>query len=1400
MNSFSMKLLAGIILVVICLFSILPTVRAATIVLDQEKKENNIEIKEEANKVDESEDNTEKNMSFQVMMADILSTSENLNINNVGTNIPNEKGIWIDENSREYVLNLINTLTNKTYNINNYGFLTKEDTNKKNNQENKEIHEFYTNKVNELMSSNKLIIISINDTYKQFNDIDKDIIDIEVDENDYALLFKENLTDENANEIIILNSKKYNDKNSENTTALLMNKILEIYYYDNEEFIEFQKNTEFIDNSGTYEVSISKQENSNGKNELDNLEQEEILNSDNSIKLDEKEELIDVDEDIIVENKEELEKNTNEKDNMFEDSISKDRFDIIVLGILSNNINLEDKESILLNKPNDNGIWISPNSRQKFLDFLNIHTVYTYLVDSRGYLICDNQMKDNTNLDLVEKVETEIDIEIKNILSQDILIMIDLDNKYLEYDENQNVEYKELENVDYVKTFSYNNERIVILNNIFYENVNYNLALSDYFVKSLENIQEKVLLGELTFNKQPMTRSDVDKPGKMLSAQTVYAGPSNSDYATVGSVSNGELVYILGQEAGWYHIQYIVTGKNQQKSGFVPVSTVDNNGYYIHEEQMVGGQNFAKKQVNILSCDDFDIAVSLGSVFEGEGLTELYGYQYTDANKSYGVAYVEISTSTGTKRGYMYLSDLTGVNYPSSVARVTETNTAYAGPDSSYVKLGGSYLNEYVTIIAKDTGNDWVWVEYNTTSGRKRGFMSYSKLSNYNHPGSYNDLPINNGIRSATKALDVYGGPNTSSAKIGSIGNQEIVSIYNTERGYAYIEYTTSSGAKRGYVPEDYLINANAPSIPNINAYNFQSGTYGRSGKGTDLKYYKLGSGKNTMFAIFGQHGWEDAWAFDGVELINIAQRVIQDLSSTGISNNWTLYIIPYANPDGITNGYTNGGPGRCTVTTSIDMNRCWPSNFQPVYTSRNYTGASPLGAPEAVQLKTFIENNIGSEEKIIVDIHGWLNKTYGDIQIGKYFDNQFGFTHNSSYGSGYLQAWGKSIGAKSCLLEYPMPTSTTSIISNDYSGKTSTAIRNMLNDIGVPMDEGGEEVNEQVKVISDGNLNVRQGPGTTYDKIATLPSSTIVTRIKRNVTTANGYVWDKIKLSDGRIGYVATNYLELYVIDYYSDGTYTYQITKDGGTSLKIKVDPNAEANYREQEQLAGATEITPINKIIAADTKFEAERLALELYILGAKDAGNNLMYFVSYGEKNFSDRMGEVHKYINEEEGFTEGHVKKEIFFNEAIRDLSGAKETLYTAANALMGAAEKMLENNTSGTYEIQCLNEITGNTGNINVNWFGAINNYRTQNKATITVQGNKYTMELQHNILDYYDYQNYEGIYLLFPGFAFLDNLSMLNELGIARNYTTYDELTYTVSWEKGQRINYGATISGPGL
>ncbi|WP_338852301.1 M14 family zinc carboxypeptidase [Clostridium perfringens] len=252
----------------------------------------------------------------------------------------------------------------------------------------------------------------------------------------------------------------------------------------------------------------------------------------------------------------------------------------------------------------------------------------------------------------------------------------------------------------------------------------------------------------------------------------------------------------------------------------------------------------------------------------------------------------------------------------------------------------------------------------------------------------------------------------------------------------------------RNKIIEDWYVNSNG-----VGGRYIEKSTYGKSGRGRDLEYYRVGSGKKVLFAVFGVHGYEDAWDGDAQELYLIAQKAYNNLVKqyeVGINaddlSEWSVYLIPSANPDGRIDGWTNYGPGRTTITTKNDINRSFPIGFRPYYSARNYTGDSYLGSPEAKALYNFINKTMdGATEKILLDVHGWEDKTIGDSNIASYFDKEFGFRNIPKYPGGFVITYGNAIGAKSVLVELPFPKSHEDILRRDFSGKFSRALLNIL-------------------------------------------------------------------------------------------------------------------------------------------------------------------------------------------------------------------------------------------------------------------------------------------------------------------------------------------------------------------
>lgn len=175
---------------------------------------------------------------------------------------------------------------------------------------------------------------------------------------------------------------------------------------------------------------------------------------------------------------------------------------------------------------------------------------------------------------------------------------------------------------------------------------------------------------------------------------------------------------------------------------------------------------------------------------------------------------------------------------------------------------------------------------------------------------------------------------------------------------------------------------------------------------------------------------------------------------SAKLINEWTIYILPVVNPDGQYDGWTHNGPGRTTVYSwapehkGIDINRCFPVGYTKTSSDRNYNGTEPLQAYEAQSLRDFILSNKG-DTNIILDVHGWLNETIGDNELGKYYRNEMGINkHIGTYGNGYLIQWARTIpNTKSLLLELPEVNSHEELVKMKLDQKFINATMKILED-----------------------------------------------------------------------------------------------------------------------------------------------------------------------------------------------------------------------------------------------------------------------------------------------------------------------------------------------------------------
>lgn len=227
---------------------------------------------------------------------------------------------------------------------------------------------------------------------------------------------------------------------------------------------------------------------------------------------------------------------------------------------------------------------------------------------------------------------------------------------------------------------------------------------------------------------------------------------------------------------------------------------------------------------------------------------------------------------------------------------------------------------------------------------------------------------------------------------------------------------------------------------------------YGTSGEGRGLYYYKIGHGKKLLLLNFAIHGYEDGWAKDGYQLVNMAKYIISHLSEKededdGL-NGWTVYVIPTSNPDGLVDGYTNNGPGRCQVSKGIDVNRDFPGNFIHYNNSRNKTGSKPLQSPEARALAGLVNRLLDiSPDLVVVDTHGWLDTTYGNARVASYFDKQFYLDNKpvKNYEGGYFAGYAREKGAREVLVELPPPANPQDMKNRKYNERMFKAVDNLI-------------------------------------------------------------------------------------------------------------------------------------------------------------------------------------------------------------------------------------------------------------------------------------------------------------------------------------------------------------------
>ena len=621
-----------------------------------------------------------------------------------------------------------------------------------------------------------------------------------------------------------------------------------------------------------------------------------------------------------------------------------------------------------------------------------------------------------------------------------------------------------------------------------------------------------------------ITPGSIVPNGFSITPNATYIGPGEPILDAEGNAAPGGhyvnkwdkiLVLDIGYTRQLTLIQYPV-GNNEVRQGYITnslskieYSDLENNFW----------QNGSTTETVYLSCSGDAV---LGSLNPHERAIFLY-----KAGGRYSVVY---STDKGpyTKSGF--------VKYPGGISdQITQGRCLASGgslingiPAGGIVPGGRTYpanANAQVDLDVRDAhGNSIPGREVNAGDELTVLDVGYTRqlaLVQYPAGGAIRQGYVTNNARYIK-----YKNPNNwyngstpepvldgNGVQIGTINPYEMATRLYEANGLIEVVYNTDKGinTKSGFVKypgtTPHVVHVDIP-YPNVTSAELIN--YGTSGKGRPLRAYKIGNGRNSFIYNCAIHGWEDNWPADGVELTKIGNQIIEHFQNNS-TGDFTLYVIPAANPDGVSEGWTNNGPGRCTIVGGIDCNRDFPVGFTPGGRPRNYTGAEPLSVPESRDLANFVQGvkNKTAGKTYLIDMHGWEQSAIGSSIIGEHFVGKLGLEPKYRYANaGYLIDWANSIGIISTLLELPTAThSHADVVNGNYAGKIIEGLTEIM---GTSSSSTGGNYNGKIKSGTEW-VNVREEPNTTSTILGQLHGDDPIEILAKTKPYGDSYYWYKI-------------------------------------------------------------------------------------------------------------------------------------------------------------------------------------------------------------------------------------------------------------------------------------------------
>lgn len=175
---------------------------------------------------------------------------------------------------------------------------------------------------------------------------------------------------------------------------------------------------------------------------------------------------------------------------------------------------------------------------------------------------------------------------------------------------------------------------------------------------------------------------------------------------------------------------------------------------------------------------------------------------------------------------------------------ITKEYTLVYGYDGK--QIGSLSANEGFTAFDKSTTN--MRIEYSTPKGLKEGFLHNANNSNIDR--NYLDKTCAAYVKTT---FNVIYGPNANEyAMAGTVYAGEYVTVLGRDGYWAYVEYNTTAGRKRGCIPYSYLICHNEPNLDSAHLFYAIDELY--PSHRVDLR-----SGPGTAYPIIGSIDQSDA-------------------------------------------------------------------------------------------------------------------------------------------------------------------------------------------------------------------------------------------------------------------------------------------------------------------------------------------------------------------------------------------------------------------------------------------------------------------------------------------------------------------------------------------------------------